>query len=228
MPRPSTRSTTNKRKGAQPRATSSKRTRSSSVPRDDRRGEMIIDDALVSRIADAVTQRLVDQNVLSAPPRVVVAPTPETVAPNITAGGNNDVTIVREVSAGTGEPNLDAGLHYVPLAAQPVRQDGPPGKLDNPFVSSGVDIDARVNDKLKSKIWNNEYVDFGSLLVNPVGQTKFQISVQNKDSSPSLCVEPLDKPRNITSIDTWLTAFHVFVGVYARKYPTETPGAFSI
>lgn len=28
-------------------------------------------------------------------------------------------------------------------------------------------------------------------------------------------------PKKITSIDTWVTAFHVLVGVYNSRYPTE-------
>ena len=81
----------------------------------------------------------------------------------------------------------------------------------------------RVSEKILAKIWNQEYV--GSLLINPIGQSRFQLTVSNAESGqlPSLCLEPAEKPRKITSIESWLSAFHVFVGVYTMKYPTESP-----
>ena len=93
------------------------------------------------------------------------------------------------------------------------------------FTSVSVPVDARVPLKLKSKIWNHEYIDFGHLLVNPTLEGKFQLTLQNSDgtSSPSLSFESVKKPKKIYSIDTWLPAFHVFVGVYTSRYTTEAP-----
>ena len=93
------------------------------------------------------------------------------------------------------------------------------------FTSVSAPVDARVPLKLKSKIWNQEYIDFGHLLVNPNLEGKFQLTLQNSDetSSPSLSFESVTKPKKIYNIDTWLTAFHVFVGVYTSRYPTEAP-----
>ena len=81
----------------------------------------------------------------------------------------------------------------------------------------------RVTEKIRAKIWNQEYV--ASLLVNPIGQSRLQLTVSNAESGqlPSLCLEPAEKPRKITSIKSYLSAFHVFVGIYTMKYPTESP-----
>ena len=108
------------------------------------------------------------------------------------------------------------------LATQPAVSLGEPS---DPFISSSLSIDARVSERIRAKIWNQEYVEFGSLLVNPMGQSRFQLTVSNAESGqlPSLCLEPAEKPRKITSIESWLSAFHVFVGVYTMKYPTESP-----
>lgn len=38
---------------------------------------------------------------------------------------------------------------------------------DQLFVSSSLPLDARVPDKVRAKIWNEEYIDFGTLLANP-------------------------------------------------------------
>ena len=96
----------------------------------------------------------------------------------------------------------------------------------DPFTSINLPVDARVAMKLKTKIWQQEYIDFGSLLVNPTLDGNFQLTIQKSTEglSPTLALEPLNKPKKISSIDTWLQAFHVFVGVYASRYPNEAPG----
>ena len=78
---------------------------------------------------------------------------------------------------------------------------------------------------LRTKIWGQEYVDFGSLLTNQVLDNQYQITVQNaaSDTAPSLCIEPVTKPKKITSIEAWISSFHVFVGVYTKKFPHEAP-----
>jgi len=53
-----------------------------------------------------------------------------------------------------------------------------------------------------------------------------QLTIQNSGEGvgPALSLEPVNKAKKINSIDTWLQAFHVFVGIYASKYPQEDPG----
>lgn len=94
------------------------------------------------------------------------------------------------------------------------------------FSSVNLPVDARVPAKTKAKILNQEFIDFGSLLVNPTLDGRFQLTIQNsgEGSSPSLALEPLNRPKKISSIDTWLQAFHVFAGIYTGKYPQEAPG----
>ena len=98
---------------------------------------------------------------------------------------------------------------------------GSAGELSDPFVSSSLAIDSRVTDKIKQKIWNHEYVDFGALLVNPTIPPRYKVSLDSSESQ--LTLEPADKVRKITTIESWLTAFHVFVGVYTSKYSSEAP-----
>ena len=169
---------------------------------------------LISRLADAVTQRLRQEN-----------------QPSLTALQSAD-TPVMEIPATIPStppclpshslPALESTVQASHLATQPAVS---PGEPSDPFISSSPSLDARVSEKIRAKIWNQEYVDFGSLLVNPIGQSRFQLTVSNAESGqlPSLCLEPAEKPRKITSIESWLSAFHVFVGVYTMKYPTESP-----
>ena len=169
---------------------------------------------LISRLADAVTQRLRQEN-----------------QPSLTALQSAD-TPVMEIPATIPStppclpshslPLLESAVQASHLVTQPAVSLGEPS---DPFISSSLSLDARVSEKIRAKIWNQEYVDFGSLLVNPIGQSRFQLTVSNAESGqlPSLCLEPAEKPRKITSIESWLSAFHVFVGVYTMKYPTESP-----
>ena len=85
---------------------------------------------------------------------------------------------------------------------------------------------ARVPAKIRSKIIQNEFVEFGSLLVNPAFEDKFRITLQpsQEGSSPSLALEPVNKAKRITSIDVWLQAFHVYVGIFTAQSPHEAPG----
>ena len=70
-----------------------------------------------------------------------------------------------------------------------------------------------------------DYIDFGSLLSNPISTNKFQLSVQAlSDGLPSsLSLEPLNRSRKVHSISVWMSAFRIFVGVYTKKHPRESP-----
>ena len=83
-----------------------------------------------------------------------------------------------------------------------------------------------INCLLKTRIWQEGFIDFGSLLVNPTLDGGFQLTIHNSGevSSPSFSLEPLNKAKWITSIDTWLPAFHIFVGIYVGRYRHEVPG----
>ena len=93
------------------------------------------------------------------------------------------------------------------------------------FNSVSVTIDAQVSAKLKAKIWANEFFDFGLLLNSGAGDTRYQLSVssQNGSSLPTLSLEPTQKAKHIANIETWTSAFQIFVGVYTGKYPMEAP-----
>ena len=93
------------------------------------------------------------------------------------------------------------------------------------FQSVGVALDARVPAKLKSKIWSQDYIDLGSLLVNPIQEQKYQLNVVNGSGNqpPSLCLESTSKPKRIQTIETWVSAFRIFVSVYTQKFPIEAP-----
>lgn len=92
------------------------------------------------------------------------------------------------------------------------------------FQSCSLPVDARLSDKIRGKIWNNEFVDFNSLVMNPVHSNQFRLAMRNADGdAPSLCIEPLSRAKRPQTIEAWISSFHIFVGVYTSKYPHEAP-----
>ena len=95
------------------------------------------------------------------------------------------------------------------------------------FVSTNLPIDLSISDRLKTKIWCHEYVDFGLLLNSKKEHTSFHLCVANDSASSTagskITFEPNQKSKQIHSIDVWITAFQIFVGVYTQKYPCEAP-----
>ena len=90
-------------------------------------------------------------------------------------------------------------------------------KPDETFSSVTFDLESRASDRIKAKIWANEYVDVGSLLAVSPEESKYQISVTNDHDYPSLCLEHVKQKRSSLSIDQWVTTFNVFVAVYTIK-----------
>ena len=95
------------------------------------------------------------------------------------------------------------------------------------FVSSDIPIDMSVSDRLKRKIWAHEYVDFGLLLNNKKDHDSFNLCLSNDMTSSNdqlrITLEPKQKSKHINSIEMWVTAYQIFVGVYTQRYPVEAP-----
>jgi hypothetical protein len=86
------------------------------------------------------------------------------------------------------------------------------------FQSISLPIDSRVSAKVQAKIWNGEYIDFGTLLGNPMLDEKLQISVRTGTAGTLFQIK-----ENSKILDNWMAAFHIFVGVYTVKYPMDAP-----
>jgi len=92
------------------------------------------------------------------------------------------------------------------------------------FQSVSLSLDSRIPAKLRNKIFNNEFVDFGLLLMNPESESRCQFNLVNQTGEhPSLCLEPSTRPKKIHNIDTWMTAFRIFEAVYTQKHPNDAP-----
>ena len=179
-------------------------------------------ETLITKVADEVSRRLSPaENPLSRPP---TAPSNlEEVPVNSTGGQSSQVPadlIASRVVQGSLATVSNAVTGLVPSTSE-----GPPPLPGQCFQSVGLPVDARVSEKLREKIWKDEFIDFGSLLANPVLANRFQLTVHNAENGPlpSLCIEPISKSKKITSIESWLSSFHIFVGVYTKRFPHEAP-----
>lgn len=97
----------------------------------------------------------------------------------------------------------------------------------NVFVSTEMPIGLVVPAKIKSKILANEYIDFRSLITNHAkANASYRLNVSEVKDIPgtsALTLEPNVKIKFINSIETWTTAFHIFVAIYTKQYPNEAP-----
>jgi hypothetical protein len=71
-----------------------------------------------------------------------------------------------------------------------------------PFHSTSLPLDARVPEKIKVKIWNEEFVDSDSLLSNLNPTTRYKINIRPSEMGQpvSLVLEPTAKSKRIPCI----------------------------
>lgn len=88
------------------------------------------------------------------------------------------------------------------------------------FLIDGFTLDA----KIKTKIWEGEYVELASLL--PQREDSSQRSQINVDRTHGFSITPA-KPRKVQNFTEWLKAFNVYAAVYSDKYHEAAPQMFS-
>jgi len=96
------------------------------------------------------------------------------------------------------------------------------------FYSIAVPLGSRISSNLKTKIWAEEFIDFGSLLDTSPNPDKYSLSFTapsngTATTNPQFTFEPVKTPRKISSLNDWISAFHTFVAIYSLKHPLETP-----
>ena len=189
-------------------------------------------DQLVQRVAAEVTTHLQRAPLLPAVQEPQV-PSPASAALPSLAGTTAVQQLTTEVPVASSSPvgnplAVDQVTQVVQSVHSSLAGESPSTGAFQPqdiFTSVNLPVDARVPLKLKTKIWNNEFIDFGLLLANQFAEGKYQLTLQPGDgSSPSLALEPMTKPKKIVSIDSWVQAFHVFVGAFTSRFPSDGPG----
>ena len=92
------------------------------------------------------------------------------------------------------------------------------------FTSVSVPLASRVSERIKAKIWADEYIDFARLLSAETESQQYSFKVNGSSgSSPVLSLEPTNKIRPITRFEQWQSAFEVFVAVFTERLPQSAP-----
>ena len=170
-------------------------------------------------MADAVKQRRIESKSTSPPPTALQfnpSELSDAIAKAI-SGALQSTGIVNASQFQPGASSTSASTSKVVKKA--TRTEIEDGRLklsthQNPyelFSSVPFDVESRVSDRLKAKIWANEYIDFVSLFTVSPEETKYRLSLANDNDNPSLCFEHVKPKRKNLTIDQWLTAFNVFV-----------------
>ncbi|XP_061164566.1 uncharacterized protein LOC133173600 [Saccostrea echinata] len=85
-------------------------------------------------------------------------------------------------------------------------------------------ISAMIPQKLKQKIWEDQYIDLAALLPdNLIPCTENNDYTFKLGKNTNISVVPKKAKQTINTIYQWTTAFLRFVSVYAEKFPNETP-----
>ena len=106
------------------------------------------------------------------------------------SGTNTQPTVQPTVVEDAASKEIEALTNTVAAG----RLTFPTEKPEKTFSSVTFDLESRVSDRVKAKIWANEYVDFGSLLTVSPDESKYRISVTDDHDHPSLCLEHV-KPK---------------------------------
>ena len=85
----------------------------------------------------------------------------------------------------------------------------------------GLPVDHHMSEKTRSKVWANEYVDFRDLLLGEANGL-FTLAVHNFNNAPTLSVERRENKQFLTYAQ-WSLTFEVFVAIYSKRCPLETP-----
>ena len=150
---------------------------------------------LVQRVTTEVTKQL--QATPSLPAVGITADSSPPVRTNDVQHSAREVPIIGASAVGDPVHRVVHSFHST------ITGEGPslPGSVHPKEVFSSVHlpVDACVPEKLKTKIWQQEFIDFGSLLSNHTMEGKYQLTIHNpaEGSSPSLALEPVIKQRKL-------------------------------
>ena len=90
----------------------------------------------------------------------------------------------------------------------------------NDFVSLALPLDAMISDKLKNKIWGNEFIDLSVLIDQEQEEGVFHLAMSTVEGG-AIRLTPNRRLKSIDSIHKWLSAFQIFMAIYCQKHTHE-------
>ena len=94
----------------------------------------------------------------------------------------------------------------------------------NSFISSAVPLASRVPERIRNKIWANEFIDFSHLLITYKDDNNYTFQLQSNETGQQvLSMVPNHKRPTIQNIEQWTTAFQIFVSIFTQRFPQDSP-----
>ena len=140
----------------------------------------------------------------------------ENITTDLTGGGGN-ISMNIETNRVTQQIDDIINNHMTTVIEQP--QDSGETHISD---QTKRPIDYKVPMKDKQQIWNNEYIDLTTLLID-----KFQNNKTNKsfhlvcDDSDNIKIQQNKTTKTISNLGQWCDAFLVYLAIYCQKHPTE-------
>lgn len=116
----------------------------------------------------------------------------------------------------------DTADHTVYSATAALRAFAGAESLIVPTPTDCIRVSDHLTDKQKQSIIDGNFVELSSLLPDSVQDENVQINVQ---SGPDAVLRVSSKPKTKElSLYSWMTAFHIYIDVYATRHPESLPG----
>ena len=94
----------------------------------------------------------------------------------------------------------------------------------NSFISSAVPLASRIPERIRNKIWANEFIDFSHLLITSKDDNNYTFQLQsNENGQQVLSMVPNYKRPTIQTIEQRTTAFQIFVSIFTQRFPQDSP-----
>ena len=87
-------------------------------------------------------------------------------------------------------------------------------------------LGATVPDRVKSKIWADEYVEFAELVHRQSQRPATLALSTGNEGYPTIAISPATRLRQIQNIDQWTTALLTFGSIYSQRNPSRGAGLF--
>lgn len=181
--------------------------------------------SIVTSIIPAVTQGVVtslkelgviSNAVTQADPLPEPVPAPQSVELPETVSLVAD-TAVTSQSAVTVTPPVVAGPSSSGFTTNNSAYDQCP-PISGKAVSISRPLSLGIDEKIKGKIWSNQFIEFSSLFQN---HDSDKLELVNDGNGVLTCKKA--KSGSIKTVDKWFEAFHIFTSIYTSKSPMEAP-----
>ena len=90
---------------------------------------------------------------------------------------------------------------------------------EHQYFQPGRPIDLKVNEKIRQKIWSDQFIDLATLL-DPQVHSEIGITITGDPGEP-LKFTPTKSNRTIGNLGQWCSAFEIFIIIYCQKKPHE-------